>query len=257
MDIEEIVKSRAKRLGYDVFLAPSIPEKKLQNAVADIAKGLVKPEDVIAVWDNTMFGACDVGLLFAKDSFHYRAMFKAPIHIRYEDVGVALVEGVFQKDLIVASREYRQLCKIENIKFDGDVAADILNGIAMARDTEEAAAEANDTSRADEIRTLKEQIKSLEKRRSFSRWILCVGLLIVWGSAFCLFRSGVWSAKMAWRVSCIIMMVIAGLCMFVFDDGNSDESSGDAGKLKVLKRRLKELEKIDGVNNVASGGEGE
>lgn len=257
MDIEEIVKSRAKKLGSDVFLAPSIPGEKLQNAVADIAKGLVKPEDVVAVWDNTMFGACDVGLLFAKDSFHYRAMFKAPLHIRYEDVGVASVEGVFQKDLIVASREYRQLCKIENIKFDGDVAADILNVISMAQTTEEDAGEGETANRTEEIRSLKEQIKSLEKKRSFSNWIILAGLLIVGGVAFYLFSSGVWSAKMAWRVSCIIMMVIAGFCKFVFDDGNSDESSGDAGKLKVLKRRLKELEKVDGVNNVASGGEGE
>lgn len=137
MDIKEIIKSRIASLGDKVFTAPNIPSDKVKNAVADIAQGQVKPENVVAVWDKTVFGACDEGLLFSDDSVHYREMFSDAIHIRYSDIERATVCGAIVKDLLIYGRGNALLGKIENVNFKADVAADILSAIVLARKEEE------------------------------------------------------------------------------------------------------------------------
>ena len=109
----------------------------------------------------------------------------------------------------------------------------------------------SDERRAEEIRTLKEQVKSMEKKEGIAEGLLGVGCLIVGGVALYMFISGGWGWRRSWKMFFYIMLVIAGLCkIVVFDKGglwNNGEFSGkDADKLRMLKKKLNELKKIDG-----------
>lgn len=187
MDVKEIIKSRIASLGDKVYVTPSIPSDKVKNAVADIAHGQVKSENVIAVWDKTVFGACDEGLLFADDSVHYREMFSDAIHIRYSDIERAAVSGAIVKDLLIYGQGNVLLGKIENVDFKANVAADILSAIVLARKEEEReVSEAKNTGGKTPRRPIgvsvdetKEGFENVRNRLKKQAWILfAVGFVL-------------------------------------------------------------------------------
>jgi len=68
-----------------IIIAPAIDESKLNNAVKAFGyKG--NPSNVIAVFDNTVFGSAKDGLLFTGEQVIYRASFSDPIQISYESI---------------------------------------------------------------------------------------------------------------------------------------------------------------------------
>lgn len=63
-----------------VFLAGSIPDTKLNNALRAYAPG-VAPNEVLLLYDNTVFGSAKDGLLITTEAVHW--------HNMWEDVGMA------------------------------------------------------------------------------------------------------------------------------------------------------------------------
>lgn len=83
----------------NVSVAPDIPEKKLNNAVAAFAYG-GGVANVIALYDNTMFGSGKDGLLFTGEQLIYRPTFSSPIAIPFEAMqAVAYKERLTGKNL--------------------------------------------------------------------------------------------------------------------------------------------------------------
>lgn len=78
----------------NMSVAPNIPEKKINNGVKSFGySGSVN--NVIGLFDNTLFGSGKDGLLFTGEQVIYRASFSDPINIRYaEIVSAEFVETV-------------------------------------------------------------------------------------------------------------------------------------------------------------------
>lgn len=136
MDIREIVKSRASGLGEKVYCHPNIPKGKLDNTVSGITGNSCSADDVIAVLDTTVFGACDDGLAFTDQAMFFKALFKSPICVPYAEIGSVKVQGMVLKELVICNRGGAVIRKIEAENFKAAVAADILNSIVEAREEE-------------------------------------------------------------------------------------------------------------------------
>ncbi|QIW15084.1 hypothetical protein A4G20_01290 [Pasteurellaceae bacterium RH1A] len=54
-----------------IYVYPNIPEKKLFNAIKTYAEN-IKPEDVVLLLDNTVFGSAKEGLIITKDRFYHK-----------------------------------------------------------------------------------------------------------------------------------------------------------------------------------------
>lgn len=73
MNIESLIKESVVKLSCSsckVFLAPDIPEKKLNNAIAAYANS-VDSNFVLAVIDTTLFGSAKEGMLFTGNKLFY------------------------------------------------------------------------------------------------------------------------------------------------------------------------------------------
>ncbi len=69
-----------------LFVAPSIPEDKLANALADYAK-TTRKEEVLALFDATLMGSAKDGAVFTRDRLIFQNNDLQPVHeIRYEDI---------------------------------------------------------------------------------------------------------------------------------------------------------------------------
>ncbi|MGE4339717.1 MAG: hypothetical protein AB7E55_27700 [Pigmentiphaga sp.] len=69
----------------NVFVAPRIPEKKL-NAAIKAFDFSGNPDSVIAIYDNTLLGSGKDGLLFTGERVIYRPTFSDPIEIVFTDI---------------------------------------------------------------------------------------------------------------------------------------------------------------------------
>lgn len=58
MSVENYIKENVSLIGDRVYIAPDIPEKKLNNAILSIAEG-VNPQYVLAIVDSTLFGSAE------------------------------------------------------------------------------------------------------------------------------------------------------------------------------------------------------
>ena len=68
-----------------IFIAPNIPEKKLNNAITKYAQNISK-DDVIALIDDTVFGSANDGILATKNSIIIHEAFSKPYLILYSDI---------------------------------------------------------------------------------------------------------------------------------------------------------------------------
>ena len=60
-------------LPKDSFIAPKIPEKKLNGAIKGMNKDL-DPDAVIVIYDSTLFGGAEDGIMFTNDTFYYHCL---------------------------------------------------------------------------------------------------------------------------------------------------------------------------------------
>jgi hypothetical protein len=73
VDIDSIIRAFVKNMNNtDWYVAPNIPQNKLYNAAAVIAGGAVKPHEIIAVYDATVFGSAKNGIVLTETAFYHR-----------------------------------------------------------------------------------------------------------------------------------------------------------------------------------------
>ena len=68
-----------------VFLAGNIPALKLDGAIETYAED-IKKGDVLLLYDNTVLGGAQDGLLLTADAVYWRNMAEDPEHVRYADI---------------------------------------------------------------------------------------------------------------------------------------------------------------------------
>ena len=97
-NINLYIKKNVKSLGDDAYVMPDIPEKKLNNAIK--AFGCEDfYESILALYDNTLFGAADEGLVFTGEKFIFKEDFEDPLVFVYADIAsVEYVEARKTKD---------------------------------------------------------------------------------------------------------------------------------------------------------------
>lgn len=119
ISVNVYIKENIAKLGKKVFIAPDIPEKKMNNAIKSF-----KCEDfyqsILAVFDNTLFGACDEGLVFTGEKMILKKMMTAPITFLYSEISSAeyIKEETENKKGKIEVKEYIQITKIDEEKID-------------------------------------------------------------------------------------------------------------------------------------------
>lgn len=91
--------------GKNILVAPNIDEKKLNNAITAFGYS-GSPSNVVALFDNTVFGSGKDGLFFTGEQIIYRPSFSDPISLTYNSLSsaeyVEIITGS-QKDKIEPS----------------------------------------------------------------------------------------------------------------------------------------------------------
>ncbi|BDX02824.1 hypothetical protein MACH16_15720 [Marinomonas pontica] len=111
-NVNTYVRENVKNIGEYVYLAPDIPEKKLNNAVS-----AMKCEDllhsIIAIQDATLFGKSDEGFIFTGDRF---------IHDKRGVFLYSEIEKVeYKEDVTVNAKGKESIKKYVEITKDGKV----------------------------------------------------------------------------------------------------------------------------------------
>jgi hypothetical protein len=111
-NVNVFVRENVKSIGQYVFLAPDIPEKKLNNAIS-----AMKCEDllhsIIAIQDATVFGKSDEGFIFTGDRF---------IHDRHGIFLYSEIEKVeYKEDITVNAKGKESIKKSVEITKGGEI----------------------------------------------------------------------------------------------------------------------------------------
>ena len=88
MGVENYIKENVSLIGDKVYIAPDIPEKKLNNAILSIAEG-VNPQYVLAIVDTTLFGSAKEGIVFLGDRVFVRNTFEKATIFNFSDISEA------------------------------------------------------------------------------------------------------------------------------------------------------------------------
>lgn len=80
-----LIKRDKWNWSYDnVFVKPNIPHKKLMNALGYAPDA--KPEDVLLLIDDTVFGGAKDGMLVTNDALYCHEIMTSPVKISFEDI---------------------------------------------------------------------------------------------------------------------------------------------------------------------------
>ena len=93
MSVESIIKQNVNKVSEKVYIAPDIPEKKLNNAIISITENKEDPDVIIAVIDTTaIMNNAKNGFIFTGNSFYFRNLWEKPIQIKYENIKSAKIK---------------------------------------------------------------------------------------------------------------------------------------------------------------------
>lgn len=83
-NINIFIKENIQSVSKNISIAPSIPEKKLNNAVKSfkLTNGI---NSIIAIFDNTVFGSAKDGLVFTGEKIIFKAAFSDPIELIFTE----------------------------------------------------------------------------------------------------------------------------------------------------------------------------
>lgn len=70
----------------DVYIAPNIPEKKLNGAIKGITGDSVTPHQVLLVYDATLWGGAGDGILLSKDTLFYKPLLSDAHSVKFTDI---------------------------------------------------------------------------------------------------------------------------------------------------------------------------
>ena len=84
-NINTFLKENLPSVSKNVFIAPGIPEKKLNNAAKayDMVDSL---SSIVAIYDNTLFGSAKEGIVFTGKKMVYREMMESPVSLAFSDI---------------------------------------------------------------------------------------------------------------------------------------------------------------------------
>lgn len=98
-NINTFLKDNIKAVSSsNVFVAPSIPEKKLNNAVKsyNLTNGV---NAIIAIYDNTLFGSAKEGIVFTGEKIILKEIFEEPVELIFTDFeSVKYIEDISVND---------------------------------------------------------------------------------------------------------------------------------------------------------------
>jgi hypothetical protein len=98
-NINTFLKENIKAVSpNNVFVSPSIPDTKLNNAVKsyNLTNGI---NAIIAIYDNTVFGSAKDGIIFTGEKIIYKEIFEDPIELVFSDFeSVKYVEDISVND---------------------------------------------------------------------------------------------------------------------------------------------------------------
>ena len=96
-NINMYIKENIGSVSSNVFTAPNIPEKKLNNAAKSM--GLVDViNSIVAIFDNTAFGSAKDGFAITGEKIAIKDMFEDPYYIKFSDLkAVEYIKDVEQK----------------------------------------------------------------------------------------------------------------------------------------------------------------
>lgn len=120
----------------NIFIAPGIDEKKLNNAIKAFEYAGV-PGNVVALFDNTLFGSGKDGLLFTGEQLIYRASFADPIQFPYDSIATAKYAPLqtgknldkVEHSLIIHRKDDSQLVIKDLLECDYAALAAVLQGV--------------------------------------------------------------------------------------------------------------------------------
>lgn len=75
-----------------VFMAPNIPQKKVQGAIGAYAKGL-NPAEIIALIDDTVFGGGAEGMLITDDAIYSKQLFEDGVSEKISSINSIVAKG--------------------------------------------------------------------------------------------------------------------------------------------------------------------
>ncbi|SQB29509.1 Uncharacterised protein [Citrobacter koseri] len=84
-NINVYLKENLASVSKNVFIAPDIPEKKLNN-VAKVYNLDESLNAVLAIYDNTVFGSAKDGIIFTGEKLAVKEPFEAPYDVFYRDI---------------------------------------------------------------------------------------------------------------------------------------------------------------------------
>lgn len=108
MTIATFIKGQAKNLCSKVYIAPDIPDKKLNSGITGITLGEVNPDYVLAIADTSLFGSGKEGCLFTGESIYIKGLTsRNKIEIKLSNIKSAehLVEIITKDNGKVAKKE--------------------------------------------------------------------------------------------------------------------------------------------------------
>lgn len=87
MSLEKFIKENINNIGNNnrIYIAPDIEIDKLQNTTNIICKG-IDSEDILAIYDSTVFGNSKEGIVFTKESLFYRGTLLKAVEVKYKDL---------------------------------------------------------------------------------------------------------------------------------------------------------------------------
>ena len=127
--INQYLKERLSEMGNTTYIAPDIPEKKLNNAV-NAFKFNGDPASIIGICDNTTFKSAKEGFLLTGLKIVFKEVFENPIEIYYENIDS--VDYILDVQLDSKGKEKRDESLRFNLK-SGDVV-NVKYGSEVARD---------------------------------------------------------------------------------------------------------------------------
>lgn len=85
-NINIFLRDNLSKIGSDrVYIAPNIPEKKLNNLIKS-AKYLGSPNNISGIVDITLFGGGSDGLLFTGEQIIFKDLLTDPVAMKYDDI---------------------------------------------------------------------------------------------------------------------------------------------------------------------------
>jgi len=125
MSIESFIKENVKEVCDKVYLAPEIPEKKLNAAIKSMVPTL-DPVYVLAIIDTTVFGGAKDGALLTGKSFYFH-----PFGVSTSEIELSTIESVeFIEDEVEKSSGKVEIKQTVIIKYKDGETKDITNLLA-------------------------------------------------------------------------------------------------------------------------------